>query len=105
MSDVFYMGTDAREIAKAQLMAQILRLVTSETPAIIDNGDYVEIVLTNSQLDSLHDGLIKSLRSKPGAVRLPWNKILVKPLVMQYGGYLAAALAGSFIVGRVTGRK
>ena len=88
MSNGQTVGSDIVLMAKAQLIAQLFRATTNETPKIIDRGSYLEVQFTEEQKKIIHKYFEGVLQAKPGKIRIPWGQLTLPPIFKVYGRWL-----------------
>ena len=90
--------------AKAQLIAQLFKMTTNETPQIIDMGTYLQVRFTDEQKTIIHKYFEGVLQAKPGKIRIPWGELTLPPIFKVYGRWLIMVLIISFLLGKIIGR-
>jgi hypothetical protein len=94
-------GLNLGREAKAQALAFAIQLVTGQPPIIDRQADYTEISFTPEQAEKLQDVLSAWQSQEPGEVRINIKPVVLPYVIKKYGLYLAAAVLGGVLLGRV----
>lgn len=91
--------------SKIAAFSAMVAAVTGEPAQITYYDDYVQVNFSPEQQAILQAMIEKSLRAKPGEVRINYGSIFYKPLFRVYGKYAAMLLVISFLMGSLTAKK
>lgn len=86
-------------LATAQALAVGLSSIAGSTPAVLNHGDYAEIIFTPAQEARVSEWILTQLRREPGPVRVQANGIAWKVITRQYWPYMLGAVALGAAVG------
>jgi hypothetical protein len=70
-------------------------------PAVINHGDYSEVVFTPEQEERLSEWILTQLRKEPGPVRVDAGALALKVMARQYWPWMVGLVVAGAVVGYV----
>lgn len=92
-------------VAQAEAAALAISGFIGSKPAVVNHGDYVEVVFTPEQEAAAADFILQQINKAPGNVRFSVGNIFLQVLFRKYWLYLLGIFGGGVALGRVSKRR